>query len=202
MCFAQIAGPGKGNAGSERTWSGGMSMNRFRVWGLSAALAAGVGGLAVAADPNMQPGQTTLVQSMQNLFTPRPPKPLGPSAQTAPVTVTAPLTRAVLTQAIQAETDAYSRRVGVCLELRRVAEEKGDPTLSRQADELERQAGAVYNARVAALGLPKVKAPASESTRLMPLEEPSTPQVAANRLIAPVAPVPAETTAEIHEVKQ
>jgi hypothetical protein len=49
--------------------------------------------------------------------------------------------------------------------------------------------------------LPTVKAPASESTRVIRLEEPSTPQVAANRLIAPVAPVPAETTAEIREVK-
>jgi hypothetical protein len=176
-------------------------MNRFRVWGLSAALAAGVGGLAVAADPNMQPGQTTLVQSMQNLFTPRPPKPLGPSAQTTPLTVTAPLTRAVLTQACQAETDAYLRRISVCDELRRVADEKGDPALNRQADELQRQAEALYNARTAALGLPTVKAPVSESTRVMRLEEPSTPQVAANRLIAPVAPVPAETTAEVREVK-
>jgi hypothetical protein len=175
-----------------------MSMNKFRVWGLSAALAAGLGGQAVAADPNMQPDQTTLIQK---LFAPRPPKPVGPAVQPTPLTITAPLTPEVLAKAVQAEEIAYLRRVRVCAELRRVADEKGDLTLSRQADELERKADAIYKDRIAALGVPTLRAPLSESTRLIRLEDPPPPQAAANRLIAPVSPVPSESTAEIHEVK-
>jgi hypothetical protein len=180
---------------------GEKSMNRFWVWGLTAALAVGLGWQAFAADPNMSPGQTTLVQSVQNLFTPKPPKPLGPSGQTAPITITAPLTPAVLKKCLQAENDAYSRRLDVCAALRAVAEEKGDPALSRHADELERQVTALYDARVAALGIPKSKAALSEPTTAMRLEEPVSPQAAANRLIAPSAPLPSESTAEIKEVK-
>jgi hypothetical protein len=171
-------------------------MNRFWVWGLSAFVATGVGGLALAGDPNMQPGQTTLVQSVQNMFAPKPPKPLGP---TTPLTITAPLTPAVLTKCLHAEQDAYWRRISVCDALRSVADEKGDPTLSRQADDLEQQAKALYNARVAALGIPKAKASLPETTIAVRLEEPATPQVAANRLIAPTPP--SASTAETREVK-
>lgn len=180
---------------------GGMSMNRFRVWGLCAALVVGLGGLAIASDPNMQPGQITLVQSVQNLFAPHPAKSSAASAQPTPATINAPLSPDVVTKCLQAELDAYIRRVSVCDELRRVADIKGDPSLTRQADELQRQAESIYNARTAALGLPKLKTPTSESARLIHLDEPTTPQTAANRLIAPGTPIPSESTAEIHEVK-
>ena len=192
-------GLGKGQADPEWSWwYGGMFMNKFRVWGLSAALVAGLGGQAVAADPYMQPDQTTL---MQKLFAPRPPKPVGPTAPPAPITITAPLTSEVLAKAVQAEELAYLRRVAVCEGLRRVADEKGDMKLSRQADELERQADAIYKARISALGVPSVRAPLTESTRFINLDEPSSAQVAANRLTAPVSPTPISTAEVIHEVK-
>jgi hypothetical protein len=179
-----------------------MSMNRLWVYGLGAATVACVGWQAMAADPNMAPGQTTLVQSVQNLFTPKPPKPtLGPSAQTAPLTITAPLTPAVLSKCLQAEQDAYLRRISVCDALRLLADEKGDQALTRQADELERQAKSLYEARVAALGIPKTRVPLNEPATAMRLEEPATPQAAANRLIAPSSPLPSASTAEIREVK-
>lgn len=182
--------------------SGGeLSMKHFWVWGLSTALVAGVGSQVMAGDPNMAPGQITLVQSVQNLFAPKPPKPLGPSGQIAPLTITAPLTPAVLTKCLQAEQEAFLRRISVCDALRQVADEKGDATLTRQADELEQQAKTLYNARVAALGLPKTKASLPEPTIAMQLVEPVAPQVAASRLIAPSAPLPSASTAEIKEVK-
>jgi hypothetical protein len=176
-------------------------MNRLRVWGLSAALVAGAGGLAIAGDPNMGPDQTTLVQKISNMFAPKPSKPLGPSGQASPPTITAPLTHEVLAKCLQAEDMALLRRLDVCDALRRVADEKGDPALNRQADEFERQARSVYDARVTALGVPKYKRPVPESTNVVALEEPAPPKVAANRLTAPASPTPVETTAEIREVK-
>jgi len=174
-------------------------MNRYWVWGLTATFAAGVGGYALAGDPNMQPGQTTLVQSVQNLFTPKPKGP-GPSAQTTPLTITAPLTPTVLSKCLKAEQDAYWRRISVCDALRKVAEEKGDTTLSRQADDLEQQASALYNARVAALGFPKTKTPYPEIITAVKIQEPATPQAAANLLIAPASPLPSVSTAAAREV--
>jgi hypothetical protein len=139
---------------------------------------------------------------MQKLFAPRPPKPAGPTVPPAPITINAPIAPEVLAKAVQAEEIAYMRRVDICNELRRVADEKGNATLSRQADELERQADAIFKARIAALGLPSVRSTASESTRFVSLDEPASPQVAANRLTTPAAPTPSGTTAQvIHEVK-
>lgn len=175
-------------------------MNRYWIWGLSVALACGMGGLALAGDPNMQPGQTTLMQSIQNFFSPKP-KPTAVLSNT-PATITAPLTPAQLTKCLQAEQDAYWRRISVCDALRTVADEKGEPSLGKQADELERQATALYNARVTALGLPRTKAqPAEVTMSAMRVEEPVSPKEAANRLSAPPAPSPIAVTAEMKEVK-
>jgi hypothetical protein len=175
-------------------------MNRIWVCGPSAALAAALGGQALAGDPNMQPGQTTLVQSVQNLFTSKPSKP-GLSAQSAPPTINAPLTPTVLSKCLQAEQDALWRRLAVCDALRGVADEKGDPALSRQADELEKQATALYKARTAALGLTRPSASLPDTTNAMRLEDPVSPQTAASRLIAPASPVPSASTPAMREVK-
>jgi hypothetical protein len=167
-------------------------MKRIITFALAAA-ASGWGGPALAANPPA--GKTTLVQK---LFAPPAPKPAGPSARTPnrPITVSAPLAPDQLADAVRAEQDAYLRRVSVCTELRRIALERGDDATVRQADELEKQAGALYNARVAALGVSRAKAP---------LPEPSTSAVAArsaaDRLLAPPAPVPGTATAQVREVK-
>lgn len=166
-------------------------MTRFRAWGLSAALTVGAGAPTVAAEP---PTQTTLAAK---LFGPSKPKPPGPSARaTSPVMpATAPLPPEVLAEALQAEQDAYLRRLTVCSELRRVAAETNNDSLARQADELERQAAAVYNQRVAALGVPKVKSPLPEPSPLTATYAPLDPQSAANRLTAPPAPAAGTITA-------
>jgi hypothetical protein len=183
-----------------------MSMNRFRVWGLSTALAVGVGGPVVAADPPAPPApgeQTTL---MSKLFGPRPPKPTGSAGPLGVVTITAPLPADVLAEALRAERDAYLRRMSVCTELRRIAVERGDDALVRQTDELERQAGALYNARVAALGVPRTKSPLPEPTAPYTTiattpGEMSSARMSADKLVAPAAPIPASATAQVREVK-
>ncbi|MFM8273507.1 MAG: hypothetical protein ACKODX_14435, partial [Gemmata sp.] len=134
------------------------------------------------------------------------PKPVGPVARSGPVTAAprpAPLAPDVVQSMVQAEADALLRRMTVCTELRRVAFDKNDDALMRQVDELERQAKAVYEARVAALGISKtVKAPlpvgsgAVASFDLAP-EKPLDPKAAAAKLVAPAAPVPVSGTAEV-----
>jgi hypothetical protein len=186
-------------------------MLRFRVWGLSAALAAGGASAAAAAEPPAKPPepkqQTTLMHKLHNLFGPKAPKP-GP--RVAPPTITAPLEPEVLADALKAEKDALLRRLSVCTELRRVALERADDALARQADELERQAAAVYNARVAGLGVSRVKSPLPEPSPAEPVvsaEGVRTPEQLAKakaaRLTAPPAPAPVTASAErIREVPQ
>jgi len=147
---------------------------------------------------------------MGKLFGPKPTKPepagkgSGASAAKAPFrppTITEPLKPEVLADALRAEQEAYLRRVSVCTELRRVALERNDDSLARQADELERQAAALYNARVAGLGVARVKAPlpdpvAGRNPLFGPLDEPASPADKARRLTAPASPVPGTTTAQ------
>jgi len=177
-------------------------MNRFRVWGLSAALAVGVGS-PIFADQPLPGEQTTL---LNKLFGPRPPKPAGPTVSNRPITITAPLPPEVVKEALRAEQDAYLRRVSVCNELQRIGLERGDESLVRQAAELERQSAALYNARVASLGVTRTKAPLPEPTMpytalAAPPGDPGSVKMAANKLVAPVAPVPAGSTAQAREVK-
>jgi hypothetical protein len=171
-------------------------MKRLRVLGVSAALAGGLAVPAIAADPPAPIEQTTL---MKKLFAPKPAKHGPTVAQQRPLTITAPLSPDLLADALRAEQDAYLRRVSVCTELRRVAIEKGDDALARQADELERQAAVLYNARVAGLGLPRDKmlptATASRGTSS------ANAVTQARRLDAPASPVPGTTTAQVREVK-
>jgi hypothetical protein len=113
------------------------------------------------------------------------------------LTVNAPLPPEQLAEALRAEQEAYLRRVSVCTELRRIAVQQGDDATVRQADELERQFGALYSARVAALGVSRAKAPLPEPT---PIGEANAIRSAANRLLAPPAPVAGTTTAQVREV--
>lgn len=186
-------------------------MNRFRVWGLSAALAVGAGvgisGPVAAAEPLPPAEKPSLIKK---LFGSTPKKPGPTVTPQRPVTISAPLPPDQLAEALRAEQDAYLRRVSVCTELRRIAIERGDEALARQADELERQSGALYNARVAALGVSKTKSPLPEPTvasrrSVLDLDtmpgDPTSTKMAANKLVAPAAPVPGTTTAQVREVK-
>ena len=120
-----------------------------------------------------------------------------------------PLPPDQLADALRAEQEAYLRRVSVCTEVRRIAIERHDDAMVRQADELERQVGALYNARVAALGVARMKAPLPEPSVASrgPIEsstllgESASMQLAGARLEAPPAPVPGTTTAQVREVR-
>lgn len=163
-----------------------------RTWGF-AVVGLGLGApTAAAADPPAKPAEPSLFGRMVGSK-----KPAGPTVRSGPV-VTAPHAPEVLADALRAEQEAYLRRLSVCGELRRVAGEKNDEALTRQAEELERQAAAVYNARVTALGVPKVKAPLPQPSGLATL----TPKAAADKLMAPAGPT-ADTgvrTAEAREI--
>lgn len=107
--------------------------------------------------------------------------------------------------AVKAEADALMRRMDVCLKLRQAALDKNDDELMRQVDELERQAKAVYETRVAALGVPKsMKAPlppaatdgVASAFDFAP-DKALDPKAAAAKLVAPAAPVPVSGTASI-----
>jgi hypothetical protein len=166
-------------------------MHRFRAWGLSAALAAGAGAPAIAADPPTDPRPavnrpTTLYAK---LFGPKPAAPGSAAAMRTPA-APVPLAPEALGDALRQEQEAYLRRVSVCCELRRVGAERNDDALVRQADEIERQAAALYNQRVAALGVPNVKAPLPEASPASVLDRKLGTGIAVNPLTAPAAPTP------------
>lgn len=154
------------------------------------------------------------------------PKPV-PTESTVPVArngavaappgqqpISKPLSPEAVSAALQAEQAAYLRRLNVCVELRKAAEERNDNVLRMQVDEFERQAEAIYKQRVSSLGLSKtVRAPLPNSNAgfaasfdLAP-EKPIEPKAAAAKLIAPAAPVPTGSaapitgSAEVREVK-
>jgi hypothetical protein len=172
-------------------------MSRFRAWGLAAVATVGAGVPAVAADP--PPRQTTLYDKM---FGPAKPKQPGPTARSGPVSGALPsaadgaMTPDVLAAAVQAEQEAWTRRMDVCLKIRQVGIETNDDALVRQADELERQATALYNARTAALGVPRVKAPLPEPAAAA-LDRQLGTGAAVNPLTAPPAPTPVTGTAAL-----
>src|SRR5207244_598419 len=91
------------------------------------------------------------------------PKPVGPAVRTGPVAAapvpSKPLSPEAVADAVKAEYVAWDRRMKVCDALREAATERKDTALMGQVDELERQAHAIYKQRVAALGVPSVKAP-------------------------------------------
>lgn len=188
-------------------------MRRFRAWGVAAALAVGAGAsTARAAEP---PSATDSRPWYKRMFS-SAPKPAGPTVRSGPVAAapperapsTATLSPDAVATALKAEGDAYLRRMDVCLKLRQAAVDRSDDALMRQVDELERQAKALYEQRVSALGVSKsAKAPLPSSGAgfaasfdLAP-EKPLDPKTAAAKLVAPAAPVPVSGTAEVREVK-
>lgn len=177
-------------------------MSRLRAWGVAAALAAGAGAPALSAAPTTQP-QDTRPQDKRpwykRMFSAAEPGPhtgvtVAPPGQ-APLSQ--PLSPDAIRAALQAEQETYLRRLNVCVELRKAAEQRNDEALLRQVDEIERQAEAVYKQRVSALGVSKaLRAPLpnpgagfAASLDLAP-EKPVDPKAAAARLVAPAAPVP------------
>ena len=142
-------------------------MRRFLAQGL--AVVGLTGPLAVAADPPApadKPAESRSWTSRLNPFgggdAPREP---GPRVR-PPV---GPLSSETMVSVLQAEKDAYTRRLDVCHRLREIAVEKNDEALEARANELEKLAAATYRGRVARLGvktggpLPALPAPSADA---------------------------------------
>lgn len=179
-------------------------MHRIRAWGLAAAVAA-AGATAAAADPPpraARPTQTTVVDKLFGKSKAKAEPAPAPKADVPPG-----LPPDVKAAALRDEIDAYERRMAVCLRFREIADQRGDEKLHRQVDEMERQAGAVYLARSAALGVPKGR-PADVLDRQLgtgvavtPLTAPAPPTPAGPATAAARATAPT-TDRDIREVPQ
>jgi hypothetical protein len=127
-------------------------MRRIRFLGLSALAAGGWAEAGLAADPT-----TTKPDDKPSLLARMMPwgKKDGPDAKAppGPPVVVTPLPPAELADAVRAEQMAYLRRLEVCTRLREVAANTDNDKLIETAEELERQAFATYQARVARLGV-------------------------------------------------
>ncbi len=190
----------------------GGTMSHFRAWAIAAALSGVGNGPAIAANPPITAMDTR--PWYQRLFV--APKPAGPVVRQGAVAappgqppLSRPLSPEAIHAAFQAESEAFLRRLDVCVKLRQIALERHDDALLRQVDELERQAKALYDQRLAALGISKsVRAPLPATNKgsfaasldLAP-EKPTDPKENAARLVAPAAPVPVSGTAEVREVQ-
>lgn len=142
-------------------------MLRFRAWGPFAALAA-----CCAAPVFADKG---------------PPSP----GQPAPVARVAPLSPEAMVEAMQAERDAYTRRLDICTQLRRVAAETNNAKLETEALQLEQMAEMTYKQRVAKLGVKSD--PRSPLSQLEALDRALGTGTAVNPLTAAKPAAPAST---------
>lgn len=159
-------------------------MRRSALFG---ALGASVawGALAHAAEPT--PPAKAETPSWYSRFTPTLPgdksadkKP--DAAPVQPLVAVAPLEPAALAEALKAEQDAWGRRLEVCLKLRVIGNDANDEALLKQANDLEKQATALYHSRVARLG---VKAPLRGKSEAALAETPATTPARVFKVVTP-----------------
>ena len=123
-------------------------MHRFRLRGWAAVgVAFAAAGVAVADPPASNPPTDRGLFARMNPFAAPDP---GPRVKP---TAAGPLSEETLLTVLQAEKDAYARRMDVCLRLKEIALQSNDDKLEAKANELEKQATAVYHERVARLGV-------------------------------------------------
>ena len=149
--------------------------------------AAVLGTLAHAAEPlprdkaEAQPWYSRLTPKLSGDKKADPDKTFGATPARPPVAV-APLEPAVLAEALKAEQDAWDRRLDVCHKLRVVGSETNDEALSKQANDHEKQATALYHSRVARLG---VKAPLRGKPEATPPEPVAATPARAFKVVTP-----------------
>jgi hypothetical protein len=140
-------------------------MRRFLAQGL--AVVGLTAPLAVAADPPALPDKPAEARSWATRLNPfggDAPRDPGPRVR-QPV---GPLAAETMVVVLQAEKDAYTRRLDVCHRLREIALETNDEQLEARANELEKLAAATYRGRVTRLGvksggpLPALPAPSAD----------------------------------------
>lgn len=137
-------------------------MHRFLARGLVALTAGWVGTagpLAVAADPPAPvaapPAESRSLIDRLNPFANEPEPEAGAVRQPGPRVrrSVGPLSSETMVAVLQAEKDAYTRRLDVCHRLRQIAFDTNDDRLEAKANELERMATDAYQARVSRLGV-------------------------------------------------
>jgi hypothetical protein len=111
--------------------------------------------LAGAAEPAKPETGSWLSRMMPSGKKPEAEKTFGNTPLRPPVVI-APLEPSAIAEALKAEQQAWDRRMEVCLKLRMIADKTNNDALAKQADDLEKQATALYHHRSARLG---VKAP-------------------------------------------
>ena len=160
-------------------------MRRSALWcalGAAGAVAA-AGTLARAAEPT--PGDKADAKPWYARLTPTLPAVPGlPGADMKPDAgktfaatparplPIAPLEPAALAEALKAEQDAWDRRLEVCYKLRVIGGESNDDALLKKADDLEKQATALYHGRAARLGVKGQLRGKAEPTAAAPLPTP------------------------------
>src|SRR5437870_2912220 len=131
-------------------------MHRLRAWSLTAALLAGIGGIARAADPTDARPAPNLDSGFRrwNAIPPERPKSAPPPSVAERAERRAKETAA----ALRAQEEAnLLRRMAVCDRLELLALQMHDEELEKQADRLREQAQRVYNQKTK--NLPGVRVP-------------------------------------------
>ena len=174
-------------------------MHRYAAWGLSAALATGTVAAADPAPPAPESKPSWFGRLLSLSADPKPEaeKTFG-SVPARPPVILGPMDPVVMAEALKAEQDAYQRRLDVCLRLREVAASLNDDKLAAQADDLEKQATALFHQRAARLG---VKAALRNPVEV--LDRTLGSGVAVDPLaVAPPRPVEAKTTASADKFRE
>jgi len=166
-------------------------MNRFAAWGLSAAFAASAAP-AFAADPPKPDDKPSWFGRMLGTSEKKPePDRTFADLPARLAVLVGPLDPMTQAEALKAEQEAYLRRSAICLKVMKIAEAKGDDRLRAQADDLEKQALAVYHQRVARIGVKaQIRTPAETFDRSI-----GTPP-------APITVAPPQPVRQFREVKQ
>lgn len=165
-------------------------MNRLAAGVLLGALGLGVVSTILAAEPLPGVGTDTRKSINKDKAT------FGDLPAKVPV-IYGPMEPDALAQALKLEQEAYQRRLDVCLKLRQVAVKNNDDGLLNKADELEREATAVYHLRTSKLGLKS-----SLRGTLDSLDRKLGTGIAETPLsVAPPEPLPAKATAEANSFR-
>jgi len=121
-----------------------------------------------------------------------------------PRPVTGPLSAETFSAVLKEEQAAYTRRLEVCMQLRKVAFESSNDALSLQADELERLAELTYKTRIARIGMKsnfRNNSGAEDLERSVGSAMKSTPLASGVQSPAEIRPATAQLKNQFREVK-
>jgi hypothetical protein len=170
---------------------GGTRMNRIAAGAILFALGVGVVASISAAEPLPTIGNETRKSTKD-----KSAATFGDLPNKVPV-ILGPMEPDAMAQALKLEQEAYQRRLDVCLKLRQVALKLNDESLATRADDLERDATAVYHLRTAKLGVKSALRGSLESLdRKLGTGIAETPLT-----VAPPEPASATATAEANSFR-